>query len=289
MTTGIHRFAVPIQWHSVLLILGLFGPLTVALVEAYAEDNGGPTFDHSAYDELLREHVSQDGWVDYAGLKTGTEAKKLDGYIAALAGAPFDAMERDEKLALLINAYNAFTLRLILDFHPVDKIMDIPAARRWDDRRWRIGGHVWSLNQIEHEQIRPKFREPRTHFALVHAAVGGPRLRNEAYQADRIERQLEDQTKYIHSHDRWFRLSDDGSAVHLTRLYKWYRADFDQVAGSVLGFAARYSQALKKAVDKGPKPNIRWLEYDWKLNSRENKIRASERAREGSRQTEPRP
>ena len=79
---------------------------------------------------------------------------------------------------LLINAYNAFTLRLILDYYPVRSIKDIRASKRWDDQRWRIGEAVFSLNQIEHEQIRPKFAEPRIHFALVCAAIGCPKLRN---------------------------------------------------------------------------------------------------------------
>jgi hypothetical protein len=70
-------------------------------------------------------------------------------------------MGRDQKLALLVNAYNAFTLRLILDHYPLKSIKDIPEKQRWDDKRWNVGGRVWSLSQIEHEQIRPKFKEPR--------------------------------------------------------------------------------------------------------------------------------
>jgi hypothetical protein len=96
-------------------------------------------------------------------------------------------MGRNEKLALLINAYNAFTLKLIVERLPVQSILDIPAAERWDAVRWKVGGQVWSLKQIEHEQIRPKFTEPRVHFALVCAAVGCPPLRNEAYDASRLD------------------------------------------------------------------------------------------------------
>lgn len=245
-------------------ISGWFGPAPVPLTEAYADSKGTAVFDHSAFDRLLHKYVDDAGLVDYRGL--AREAGKLDEYISAVGSAPFDDMARNERLALLINAYNAFTLRLILDHFPIGSIKDIPAAKRWDARRWRIGPLSVSLNEIEHKQIRPKFREPRIHFALVCAAVGCPKLRREAYRAADIAAQLEDQTKYVHAHDRWFRFDADKKTVFLTRLYKWYGGDFKQVAGSVVGFAARYSPALKRALDAGKKPKIKWLAYDWSLN-----------------------
>ena len=258
--------ALAVHFNPALVSLG---PPEVVLREAYNEKPDGPTFDHSALDEILKTHVDPDGWVDYEGLKR--EAAKLDAYIAALATAPFDELGRNQKLALLINSYNAFTLRLILDNYPIASIQDIPAAKRWDDVRWQVGPYRWSLNQIEQEQIRPKFREPRIHFALVCAAVGCPKLRNEAYAATRIEDQLEDQSRYVHGHDRWFRFEPDAGVVHLTRLYLWYGGDFRQVAGSVPKFAARYSPELQRALEAGKAPKIEWLPYDWALNSRENK------------------
>jgi uncharacterized membrane protein YdjX (TVP38/TMEM64 family) len=242
----------------------LFGPPPVVLAEAYEQNSNGPTFDHSTLDALLWNHVDDDGWVDYEGLQA--EAADLDAYIRSVAAAPFEEMGRDEKLALLINAYNAFTLRLILDHYPVGSIFDIPDAERWDAVRWDVGGNVWSLSQIEHEQIRPKFIEPRIHFALVCAAVGCPKLRNEAYQAEQLDEQLEDQTEYVHAGDRWFRFDPAAGVVELTQLYSWYGGDFVQVAESVLEYAARYSPELKKSLDDGVEPSIRWLHYDWSLN-----------------------
>ncbi len=246
----------------------LFGPAPVTLQEAYQRQSDGPTFDHSAFDALLRQHVDKDGWVDYEGLRGA--AASLDAYIASLGKAPFDDLGRDEILTLLINAYNAFTLRLILDHYPIESIKDIPSAKRWDAKRWRLGSMTVSLNQIEHEQVRPKFAEPRIHFALVCAAIGCPKLRNEAFQADRIEEQLEDQTRYVHSHDRWFRYQPGAKEVHLTKLYDWYGADFEQIAGSMLDFAARYSSPLKAALGKDMKLRIKWLDYNWTLNDKKN-------------------
>jgi uncharacterized membrane protein YdjX (TVP38/TMEM64 family) len=242
----------------------LFGPPPAELGEAYSANPGGATFDHAAFDALLRRYVDGDGFVDYRGLQG--EHAALDGYIAAVGAANFDALTRDEKLALLINGYNAFTLRLILDHYPIDSIRSIPDAKRWNAKRWTIAGRTYSLDQIEHELVRPKFSEPRIHFALVCAAVGCPKLRNEAFTGERLEDQLEVQTREVHAGGRWFDYEPGSSEVRLTRLYDWYGGDFKQQAGSVLAFAARYSPELKRTLDAGKKPKVRWLDYDWSLN-----------------------
>ncbi|QDV82186.1 DUF547 domain-containing protein [Stieleria magnilauensis] len=252
-------------------LIGLFGPPQVELREAYSANAAGPTMDHSSFDSLLKKHVDDDGWVDYEGLEG--EESKLDRYLQSVAAAPFDEMGRDEKLALLINGYNASTLKLILDQMPIDSIQDISEADRWDAVRWNIGGNQWSLNQIEHEQIRPKFAEPRVHFALVCAAIGCPPLRNEAYNATRVNDQLQDQTEYVHEHSTWFAFDPDSGKLQLTKLYSWYGGDFEQAAGSVSTFAARYSPALKQAIESGVASSPSWLPYDWNLNSLKNKQR----------------
>ena len=257
-------------WTNRTAIRGRFGAPTVVLAEAYPQTSPGqaPPFDHSGFDALLKEHVDADGWVDYDGLRR--DAAGLDTYLAAIADAPFDTMSRDEKLALLINAYNAATLRLILDFDSVKSIKDIPADKRWAHRRWNVGGNTWSLDDIEHEQIRPRFNEPRIHFALVCAAVGCPTLRNEAYDAGRLDAQLADQMLYAHGHDRWLQFDAERGVLELTRLYNWYGTDFTQSGDTIERYVARYSPALKQALDEGRRVKIKWLEYSWKLNSRAN-------------------
>ncbi len=250
-------------------LASLFGPPQVELQEAYSANAAGPTMDHSTLDALLKKYVDDDGWVDYEGLED--DEAELDNYLSTVAAAPFDEMGRDEKLALLINGYNASTLKLILDHMPINSIMDIPESKRWDAVRCNIGGCELSLNQIEHEQIRPKFAEPRVHFALVCAAVGCPPLRNEAYVANRIDEQLQAQTEYVHQHKTWFKFDPSSNQLSLTKLYNWYGGDFEQVAGSVSQFAANYSTKLKLAVENGTAPQPDWLNYDWKLNSLKNK------------------
>ena len=245
-------------------IAGLFGPPAVAMGETYAEKLDGPQFDHSGFDALLKRHVDGSGLVDYAAMKS--DPATLDGYIVSLATAPLADMGRSERLTLLINAYNAFTLRLILDHYPIKSIKDIPKDERWDAKRWNIGGNVLSLSQIEHEQIRPHFKEPRIHFALVCAAIGCPPLRDEAYDATRLDEQLDSQTRYVHAHDRWFQFDEATSSLELSSLYKWYGGDFEQVAPSVQAYAAKYSPALNTSLNAGANVTVSFLDYDWSLN-----------------------
>jgi uncharacterized membrane protein YdjX (TVP38/TMEM64 family) len=242
------------------------GPAPVSLAEAYTSRPGGASFDHSRFDSLLRTYVDAGGLVDYAGLK-GAQIE-LNAYIGSLATAPFEELGRDEKLALLINAYNAFTLRLILDHWPLASIRDIPAAERWDAPRWRLSGETLSLNQLENERIRPRFREPRIHFALVCAARGCPPLRAEAYTGRRLESQLLDQAHRVHSDDRWLRFDPSTGALRLTELYNWYGSDFRQVSVSVPDAVALYAPSVRATRDAGLPVEILWIPYDWSLNEK---------------------
>lgn len=259
----IPRLALPV------LLLALAGttacgPPQVELEETYAGVEGEAVFDHSVLSRLLSKHVDAEGLVDYPAL--AADSDELDGYIASLADAPIDEMGRDERLAFLIDAYNAFTLRLILENYPLDSIKSIPADQRWNAVRWQLPAGTFSLDQIEHQLIRPNFREPRVHFTLVCAAVGCPILRREAYTGARLEEQLEDQARFTNTSERWVRYTEGDEVIQLTRLYDWYGNDFEQVAGSVLAFVARYRDGLAADLAAGHTPRIEFLEYDWALN-----------------------
>ncbi len=250
-------------------IAGLLGPPGVTMREAYTENPPEPVFDHGALDALLAAHVRADGGVDYAAL--GRERAALDGYLAALADAPFDALGRDEKLALLINAYNAFTLRLMLDFPGVDSIKSIPAARRWDDARWTLAGQTYSLTQIEHALVRPNFIEPRAHWALVCAAVGCPPLRDRAYTGAGLEAQLADQARRVFTRGtRWYDVEGGGARLKLCAIMDWYRSDFVQVSGGLAEVAAQHDAAVAGRLERGEPVGVGFLAYDWALNSVSN-------------------
>ncbi len=238
-------------------LLRLFGPPRVNLREAYAGNSGTGSFDHGALDDLLRRCVDDAGYVDYAGLVR--YAGLLDGYLSRVAAVEFSALARDEKLALLINAYNAATLRLVLDHMPLASIKDIPARDRWNARRWTVGGKTMSLADIENDELRAKFDEPRIHFAINCASIGCPKLRNAAFTGPAIDAELEAHTRDVHANARWLRVETDGYS--LTKVYRWYEGDFVQAAGGADNFAARYAPGVAGVQRRG------WLDYDWSLNT----------------------
>ncbi len=234
--------------------------LIVAWVLASAS---AQTVDHRPFNQILRGHVTSDGWVDYASLKRNQRA--LDAYLDTLDKADLDKLDRDERLAFWINAYNAATLRLILDHYPLKSIMDIPEADRWKARRWHLSGKVYTLDEIENQQIRPVFREPRIHFALNCASVGCPPLRREAYTGAKLEQQLTEQARAVHADPRFLKLTED--AVHLTKLYEWYADDFKQKDKQLLAYPAQFSPTLSARLKQTDQPPaIHYIEYDWTLN-----------------------
>jgi len=253
-------------------MVDLFGPPRAELNENYSEKTGVSIVDHSLLDSVLKTYVDPEGWVDYPAL--AKNPGDLDKYIDQLARLSLDELGRDERLALLINAYNAFTLRLILDHHgDIESILDIPEKERWQDRRWKVGGGKWSLDDIEHDQIRNNFRESRIHFALVCAAAGCPPLRPQAYTGEKLERQLEDQARIVHSKETWLRFDPREKTLDLTPIYEWYYSDFEEIAGTVLAHSARYRDDLQRAIEDGATIQVRYLDHPWhwELNSKAKK------------------
>jgi len=223
-----------------------------------------------AYDAMLAQHVDEHGFVDYAAISQDPES--LDRYIEYVGELVFQDLDMTEQLAVLINAYNAFTLKLIVEYYDegnLKSIFDIPEDKRWNDVRWQVGQHTWSLNQIEHEQIRPTFKEPRIHWVLVCAAYSCPKLLNEAFVPQKLEQQLDAQARYVHDMPRFLQYDHATNTVYLTKLYEWYGGDFDQ-DGGVLGHVAKYNAMIAQLVSAGKSPNIAYLEYDWRLNDVSN-------------------
>ncbi len=227
-------------------------------------------FDHSEFDAVVRTFVDGDGMVNYRALVA--DHTGLDRYIATLASADLDAMERDERLALLLNAYNAFTLALVIEHWHIGAIKDIPEERRWKAARWNLGGRTVSLDTIEHEMIRPVFGDPRVHFALVCAGRDCPPLRGEAYTGWWMDAQLDDQARRFHAGERWLRFDPATGVLQLSSIYKWYAADFGEGEAGVIHHAARYSPPLRAYLRAGKEARVQWLDYDWSLNAQRGRI-----------------
>ena len=216
------------------------------------------TFDihnHEIWELILAAHVSEAGRVDYARLKK--DRSDLDQYLKQLEENPVQgSWSRSQKLAYWINAYNAFTVDLILDHYPLESIRDI--NRPWGKKFIKLGDELYSLNQIEHDIIRPVFKEPRIHFAVVCAAVSCPSLLNEAYLPKTLDQQLDAKARYFINQSGKNQLSAD--QVKISQLFNWYGEDFKQ-QGSIIDYLNKYSTQKISANAK-----VDFLEYDWGLN-----------------------
>ncbi len=226
------------------------------------------TIDHGPFNDLLATFV-RNGVVDYTGLKT--RATDLDAYLTMLASLDPDAYDRDEKLALYINAYNAATLRLVLNYWPgLGSIKELPNSKRWKDKRWRVAGKLMSLDEIEHQVLRSKFKEPRIHFAIVCASIGCPILRSEAFVASRINVQLEDQTHLALNDPRYLQWDPASRTLRVTKIFNWFREDFQQGDATIVDFiAARLPDDTARAI-RSDRTTIRvdYLDWDWTINGK---------------------
>lgn len=225
-----------------------------AALKAGPEDPKGSP-DHSIWDALLRKHVNPQGMVDYAALRS--DRAELQRYLNELSSStPQPDWPEMEQLVYWINAYNAFTIQLILEHYPVKSIRDIDNGNPWDVKWIQLGGKTYSLNQIENDIIRPQFNEPRIHFAVNCAAKSCPPLLNRAWTAAIAERFLEAQTLAFINNPAYNTLSAEKAEV--SQIFNWYGADF----GDVRAFINQYAKTPVDATT-----TLQFKSYDWALNA----------------------
>nr|WP_232835050.1 DUF547 domain-containing protein [Pleomorphovibrio marinus] len=224
-----------------------------------------PPPSHQLWDQLLKAHVDKEGKVDYPGFIR--EMEKLQEYLNLLSEkAPDpDRWTEAEQLAYWINAYNAFTVKLIADNYPVESIRDldptlsIPMVRTvWHKKFFSIGGKPMNLDQIEHKVLRKEFEEPRIHFAINCASYSCPPLRVEAYVAENLEEQLEEQARWFINHPRWNNMGKD--KIEISAIFNWFKGDFTK-KGNLIAYLNRYSEVQIRENAK-----VEYLKYDWGLN-----------------------
>ena len=225
---------------------------------------------HAPWDGLVRSFV-HDGVVDY-GCMQAHEAQ-LDRYLALLASIRPERLSRDAQLALWINGYNAFTVKLILRRYPnLRSIKEIP--RRWKLRDWTVGGKRYSLDEIENEILRARFHEPRIHFAINCASKSCPDLASAAYLAGRLDAQLDAATRRFLGdpakgarvvHKRG--LFGDGDKLYLSAIFKWFRPDFER-GHTLMAFIDPYlpPETRNRVHAAGDGLRITYFTYDWSLN-----------------------
>lgn len=229
---------------------------------------------HQVWAAILKEFVQVKGSesrVDYGRLKTKPAA--LTEYLSTLEATTqndFEKFSRQEKLSFLINAYNALTVKLVIDHYPVKSIKDIGGlfSSPWKKKFFSLLGRERTLDEIEHELIRPKFDEPRIHFALVCASVGCPPLRGEPFVADQLENQLENSAINFLKDSSKNRFDAAKGKLELSSIFKWYGSDFTKIFGSIEAFVATRISDLQKEQEaiRTKKVDVSYLAYDWSLN-----------------------
>ncbi len=254
---------------NIELIRNIFYP-PVYERKGIGTDTAGKDFDHSAYELVLNDFVTGEGFVDYIALSK--KPKNLNLYISELAKADTDNLSNYEYLALMLNAYNAFTLKLIIENPGIESIKDISSGQRWDDKRWNVGDKTLSLNEIEHDIIRKRYGEPLVHFALVCAAKSCPKLRNEPFTGSKLLFQLNDQAAHFFSQQQNFRWDADSNKVYLSEILDWFRYDFAENERGVVEYTVNYIDPQAAEGIKGSNENIKikYISYDWSLNGKWN-------------------
>jgi len=253
--------------------------LFIAVVFASLSSVHAADFDHShaPWQKLLQEHVSWVGGVasevDYSGFKG--DQKSLTGYTQSLSEvseAEFNGWSKPEQLAFLINAYNAFTVELILTKYPkLESIKDIGGwfGSPWKQEFFTLLGEKRHLDAVEHDLIRGsgRYNEPRIHVAVVCASIGCPALRSEAFVASELEAQLADSMQRFLADGS--RNSYNNGTLTVSKIFDWYGSDFPDLNAL---FAQHAEQLASASVDRqnirAGKFKLSFGEYDWALNDR---------------------
>ncbi len=235
-----------------------------------------PDRQHNAlFSMILKDHVRQ-GRVRYAAIKKDA---RFSRYMQLLGRSkPNSIKGKNSQLAYWINIYNAFTLKLIVDNYPLKSIEELhsgPTAFAhlagktiWDKWHFKIDGRQYTLNQVEHKIIRPRYKDPRVHAALVCAANSCPPLRAEAYSGKHLDRQLNEQMR-IWLRDRSKNYYDrKQNVLHLSKIFDWFEEDFVKKGGNIGEAILPYlPPSTKTHLQKNSKGlRIRYLKYDWSLN-----------------------
>lgn len=229
-----------------------------------ARSNG---VDHALFTQVLAAHV-KNGVVDYKAIKADP---RFSQYIAVLQKSNPETLTGDEKLAFWINAYNAFTIRYVLDKYPIKSLMNklsyVTGGGTFKTKFIEINGRKYSLNDIENDIIRP-MGDPRIHFALVCGAKSCPPLRAEAYVAGRLSEQMNEQGRLFMSQPDKNRFDLDKNEIAISKIFDWFKDDFRKHGKSELEFISAFlpPEQAQKLLARAATIKVKYTEYDWDLN-----------------------
>lgn len=211
------------------------------------------------WNNLLQQHVNNKGWVDYNGFSK--DEKKLDIYLTSLKNThPEKLASKNAKKAFWINAYNAYTIKLILNHYPLKSILDIKVDGKgaWDIPFVKVGGKTYTLNHIEHEILRKKYTDPKIHVGVNCASISCPALPNTAFTEKNIDSLLNKGIKaFINDKTRNI---ISASHLELSQIFNWFKDDFTQQS-DLITFINKYSSTKIES-----SASIQYKEYNWNLN-----------------------
>ncbi len=231
------------------------------------------TVDHSPWGRflstyLVTSHPSGIHRIRYRSVTPG-DREALHGYLDSLGKVRVASLNRAEQKAFWINLYNALTVRVILDHHPVRSIRDIDISPGfWSDGPWgaklaTIEGEKVSLDDIEHRILRPIWKDPRIHYAVNCASLGCPDLLPEPFTAENTERLLEAAARRFVNHPRGVR--PDGTRLFLSSIYDWFRGDFGPGDRGAIPHLIRYANPDLARFLREFRGSVAYG-YDWRLN-----------------------
>jgi hypothetical protein len=232
----------------------------------------------NAIDDLLGSYVNDAGYVDYqAWSEDVSDMTLLNALVQAFAGFDPDDHEavfanQDAALAHYINAYNIFAIHEVLQRYPVDTIrptvLFIPERSFFTEQRYQLLNDQYSLDELENEIIRADFGEPRIHFAINCASFSCPKLRPEAYVSERLDEQLNEQTRQFLNDSERNQFDIDNNIARISKIFDWFAEDFED-AGGVASYLSQFAEGDTLELLSSEDVNITYMSYNWRLNSQQ--------------------
>jgi hypothetical protein len=238
------------------IFIASFFVLTAACITAQSGK-----IDHSALDKLLKENVDNKGLVNYKAFQNN---KSFEDYLNKIASADVNKFKENEKLAFFINAYNALTIKNVLNHYPIESPMDVEGF--FKEKIFKVARMEMTLDKLEYDYVLP-INSTLPHFGLVCAAVSCPKLIRKAYTGDTVLDLLEENAKVFANDEDKNRLDKESKTLYLSSIFKWFRKSFEKEYGSLIETVKHFLNDDDKKFLNENEVAVKFINYNWKLNT----------------------